>query len=70
MSAETPTRIAEAFVPLADLTAKGEIPILTCSKRHVLEAIPIVVPARWIAEIPVVFVLPQQSIGRRTVGAC
>ena len=69
MSSETPARIAEALVPFSNLAANGEIPILVRSEWYVLESIPIVVPARWIAEIPVVFVLPQQSIGRRTVGA-
>src|SRR5260370_38885732 len=69
LGSETPTRIAEAFVPLPYLTAKREEPIFIRSKRRIVETIPILLPASRIAEIPVVFVLPEQSIGWWSVGA-
>src|SRR5260370_15812038 len=68
LSSETPARIAEALVPFSNLAANGEIPILVRSEWYVLESIPIVVPARWIAEISVVFVLAEQCVGLRIAG--
>ncbi len=62
LGTESPTRIAIAFVPLPNLTAKCEKCICVRSKSHIFGTIPIVVPARWIAQIPVVFVLPEQLI--------
>src|SRR5260370_33897540 len=69
LGSEPPTRIAEAFVPLSYFTANCEEPIFVRSKWHILETIPILLPASRIAEIPVVFVLPEQSIGWWNVGS-
>jgi hypothetical protein len=62
LGTESPTRVAIAFVPFANLTAKREKCICVRTKWHIFDAIPIVVPARWITQIPVVFVLPEQFI--------